>query len=71
MPSRVPSRMPSRRAVALATALAAVALAGCSGQGQTTSGQPGASATGGPAFAVLGQRAVRTLEQGYYTGTGG
>ena len=76
----MPSRMPSRRAVALATTLAAVALAGCSGPGPTTTGQaatdqastgqPGVSAASGPAFAVLGQRAVRTLEQGYYTGAG-
>ena len=70
----MPSRMPSRRAVALATALAAVALAGCSGQGQTTSGQSGGqpqvSATSGPAFGELGQQAVRTLERGYYTGAG-
>jgi len=35
-----------------------------------TGGQARVRASSGPAFAVLGQRAVRTLEQGYYTGAG-
>ncbi|HEV3288575.1 MAG TPA: hypothetical protein VG123_06245 [Streptosporangiaceae bacterium] len=66
--------MLSRRAVALCLVLAAVTLAGCSGPGQSSAGQPGGrpvlSATGDPTFAALGQQAVRTLEQGYYTGAG-
>ena len=76
MPSRRQGRMFSRRPVVLAAALAAITVAGCSGAGQATAGQPGTSATGqagtsaGPTFAGLGQRAVRTLEQGYYTGAG-
>ena len=76
MPSRRQGRMFSRRPVVLAAVLAAITVAGCSGAGQATAGQPGTSATGqgatsaGPTFAGLSQRAVRTLEQGYYTGAG-